>query len=418
MINGSPNMTSTGNAEVVSKNKALNLGEIKAKKLKLASKPSHVWLAVCGRCNLACAHCLGIPERRSTRKKDLVDLDWRIFEKLEEDLFPYVETLVLGGNNRGEQLLAKEWDKYCDRLLEFPMKIEITTNGVLLTNDRIDKLVRHGVNFRVSIDGAREETLKMMRGVKLSALVKRVEKINQTRIKHQDNGTRIVFNFATCYSNVYELPELIELGHKIGVDEICVMHLMPQIETQRYQSLFYHMDTYNQIAQKAKELAREKKIRLDIPPPFDLGQMVYKEIDEQINPDKGLKESKHNYCILPWTSVSITNKGTVEPCCVGAMREMGDLHKHFFKEIWNGKKYQKLRKEMIRNKQTRGCRNCSYRFFEQSTENLDSVILSDIGPAASYPFGIYLRKWIKDSVQKIPMGAKAKDVLIDIYRKF
>lgn len=400
--------------EIVSKNKSVNLQEIKEKKLVLNSKPSHIWLAVSGRCNLSCSHCLGIPGRGSTRKNDLADLDWKVFEKLEQELFPYVGKCVIGGNNRGEPFFAKEWDKYYDRLLRFPMKIEITTNSTLLSSERIEKLVSHGVNFRISIDGASDKTLQLIRGIKFSKIVQRLKKIDETRKKYPQSNSKILINFAICYSNVYELPEFIKLGSEIGINEICVMHLMPQTEGQRYQSLFYHMDTYNRIVEKSKLLSEEKNIKLDMPPPFDCGEItpVYPSKKRE---DK--KPDKNSFCLLPWNSVSITNKGTVEPCCVGAMREMGDLKKKGFSEIWNGKRYQKLRKEMIEQKQTRGCANCSYRFFERYTKHVDASILSDIGPAASYPVGILLRKSLKNIIERSPFGSKVIYSLIDFYRK-
>ncbi|UCG68038.1 MAG: SPASM domain-containing protein [Thermoplasmata archaeon] len=400
--------------EIVLDNKNVNLQEIKERRLILESKPTHIWLAVSGKCNLSCAHCLGIPGRGSTRKSDLIDLDWKIFEQLERDLFPYVETCVLGGNNRGEPFFAKDWDRYCDRLLRFPMKIEVTTNGTLLSNERIEKLVSHGVDLRISVDGATEETLRLIRGVRLSKIVESIAKINETRETDAHRKTKISLNFAICYSNVRELPELIEMGSGMGVDEICVMHLMPQIESQRYQSLFYHMDTYNHIAEKARLIAEEKGIRLDMAPPFDCGQIIPTNPVERV---KGEKVAKNDYCLLPWNSVSITNKGTVEPCCVGAMREMGDLNKKSFDEIWNGRRYRKLRKEMVNQKQTRGCKNCPFRFFERDTENIGAAILSDIGPATSYPVGILLRKWGKDFILKSPYGSRVIHYLIDYYRK-
>ncbi len=396
-------------------NKSINLQETKEKKLILKSLPTHIWLSVAGKCNLKCSHCLGIPGRGTTREKDLVDMDWEIFEKLERDLFPYVETCVLGGSTRGEQFYAQEWDRYYERLSKFPMKIEIVTNATLIKDYQIEKLVSHGVDFRISMDGANEETVKLIRGAKLSKIVDSISKINKARGNNNGGGSRIVINFAICLANTYELPSLIELGSQIGIDEICVLHLMPQIESQRYQSMFYHMDTYNRTVEKSKVLAEANNIKLDIPPPFDCGQITPK-IQEKKEQCK--KDDNYKYCLLPWNSVSIYNNGTIAPCCVGAMRELGNLNKQSFDEVWNGKRYIRLRKEMINQKQTRGCKNCSYRYFERSTGNVDAAILSDIGPAASFPVGILLRKYAKNIIESSPFGSKVVHSIIDYYRRF
>jgi sulfatase maturation enzyme AslB (radical SAM superfamily) len=72
--------------------------EAKAGKTVVSSKPKEAWLALTGRCNLACLHCPRDAETASN--EHLTD---SVLQKVFDDVFPYLDTLLLGGNNLGEQ---------------------------------------------------------------------------------------------------------------------------------------------------------------------------------------------------------------------------------------------------------------------------------------------------------------------------
>ena len=67
-------------------------------------------------------------------------------------------------------------------------------------------------------------------------------------------------------------------------------------------------------------------------------------------------------CILPFTQMIIRPDGTAAKCCNDPLNQMtlGDLNKQSILEIWRGKAYQELRKEMYHNGRRRisGCTYC------------------------------------------------------------
>jgi radical SAM protein with 4Fe4S-binding SPASM domain len=68
--------------------------------------------------------------------------------------------------------------------------------------------------------------------------------------------------------------------------------------------------------------------------------------------DKDLKNKSHyskQYCEFPWLSVSIMADGNVVPCTQISNHELvlGNINKNTLEEIWNGKKYQELRRMHI-----------------------------------------------------------------------
>ncbi len=71
--------------------------------------------------------------------------------------------------------------------------------------------------------------------------------------------------------------------------------------------------------------------------------------------DKDLKNKSHyskQYCEYPWLSLSIMSDGNVVPCTQISNNEivLGNAKEKTLEEIWNGKKYQELRKMHITGK--------------------------------------------------------------------
>ena len=67
-------------------------------------------------------------------------------------------------------------------------------------------------------------------------------------------------------------------------------------------------------------------------------------------------------CILPFTQIIVRPDGTVAKCCNDPLTKitLGDLNKQTFREIWRGRAYQDLRKEMYFNgrQNIAGCEFC------------------------------------------------------------
>ena len=75
--------------------------------------------------------------------------------------------------------------------------------------------------------------------------------------------------------------------------------------------------------------------------------------------DKDLKSTSHyskQYCEFPWLSVSIMADGNVVPCTQISNHELvlGNINHNTLEEIWNGKKYQELRRMHISGKFPKG----------------------------------------------------------------
>jgi MoaA/NifB/PqqE/SkfB family radical SAM enzyme len=82
------------------------------------------------------------------------------------------------------------------------------------------------------------------------------------------------------------------------------------------------------------------------------------EISKLTKAQRDLLFKNKNFCIIPWTSLYIHTKNGVAPCCAWNGESIGDCSKDSLKDIWNDKPYQNLRKRMLNDLPSDGCKQC------------------------------------------------------------
>lgn len=68
-------------------------------------------------------------------------------------------------------------------------------------------------------------------------------------------------------------------------------------------------------------------------------------------------EGSKTFCSAAWMHLHVANDGSIEPCCAFS-GTFGSVGKHALTEIWNGRKFGKLRKRLLAGKQHAGCQHC------------------------------------------------------------
>lgn len=348
-------------------NKRLNLKEFREERLVLQSRPTRAWFSITGKCNLLCTHC----PRSLVEDKYLSseDMSQELFQKIEKELFPTLKQCRIGGNTLGEQLFTKNWNEYSERMTKYSFTPWLITNGQSLTSDRIKKLVENEFTIDISIDAATDEKYYEIRGARLVKLINNVREIYKERDRQKKTKCKIIFSITAFWENIYQLPKLVSLAAELEVDEITVTHFIPSVEAQRYQSLFYHQTTANEVFIEAKQLAEKLRVKISLPPLYPVRRInsieELKIQDSKLKDRVNLNVSKDKFrsdkkCLHPWTSTSINEKGEVYPCCHSFLL-MGDLKKSNFEEVWNNKRYQKLRKTVNCTNPMPDCQDCIVR---------------------------------------------------------
>lgn len=383
------------------------------KQKNLVPLPSFAWIAVTNRCNLKCAHC----QREFLKEQGLIkpqDMPWQIFNKLEEELFPHLKRVQFGGNNFGEPLLASNWDCYFERANKYNIDVSVVSNAILLNPKRIKAMVDSGGEFNFSLEGITKKSYEAIRGCKFEKFLRIAKETCLEKIKMSESGARVNLGFTVFKDNISEITRLIRKASQLGADRVTITHFFPWQESQRYQSLVYHKELANKMLGKAKKLARELHLKVDLPKPF----RIYENQDKPIL--HGVRSLSP--CYHPWKSVSVNEKGDVMPCCATSV-VLGNLKRSSFSEIWNGDKYKKLRETVNSSRPLTFCRSCSIRGIDiGSTDSLffcsdESIILAAIGlDRNTKSFPLLLRK-LKNGLWKTSWGRKLIPYLMEVYRR-
>ncbi len=182
--------------------------------------PERLIIETTTRCNLHCAIC---PKQSPNYHQPEMDMDFETFTKLSP-LFPYLKSLVLSGI--GEPLLhpsLEDFISYAKQRMPKNASIGFQTNGVLLTQERMNELIKAGLNkICVSID-----SLVPVSGLHDPEFAKRaLEIVASTRTngkKPLHSGIEIVIT----KDNLDQIiPTIIEAA-KYNIGFVILSHLIP-----------------------------------------------------------------------------------------------------------------------------------------------------------------------------------------------
>lgn len=342
----------------VAENARLNTEEYEAGRTVLRSWPRSIWLAFTAKCNLKCFHC---PRGKLyVREEDAPDMARALFDRIEREVLPHLERVVLGGNNLGEQLVYRHFDEFFRRLTDFPLHVEFVTNATVMPQERVELIVEQEPVFLVSTEGV-GATYEKVRGRKWEQIEATIKAIDAARKARPGNRTRIALGLTVFADNLDQIEPCIRLK-SVGVDIVMVHHLSPHEPSQRLQSLAYHRLAANQTFDRCRALAAELEVELLIPPNFEVGELDYDRATagRTVAEADGELDFRAYPCDLPWTAASIDESGQVMPCCSSQM-VLGDLTKQSFAEIWNGSKYRKLRATVNSPRPLHDCKYCPTR---------------------------------------------------------
>lgn len=247
------------------------------------------------RCNLRCHKCSyhrvgsGIKQGWRAKPRDfpLQNLQ-AIVEKGHPEAGIYLSV-------SGESLLHPDFDGVLKYLKDVGRPFHYTSNGVLLDEAMVDKLIDHGLcGLALSLDGLDQET----------------------------------------YQQIIPNSQFSEV--KQNIDAAIAKVRARNIEVQMYHVLVPGVNE-GQLDQFVDEyMARGANVNV----------LSYKEPDSNVTVDiRDMMLPGRMACIQPYMMMLFATDGYVSPCCRDYDGEMivGDLQEETAKEIWSGDKMQKFR---------------------------------------------------------------------------
>ena len=289
-------------------------------------------------CNFKCTHC-----QVTYWDKKPAYFDSEIFVKVLKQI-PNLMKVKLQG--MGEPLLNKQLIPMLEAGEQQGVRMHFHTNGSIcdpIKADRLAQLDRTHITY--SIDGATAETFAQMRpGSRFNQIVENIQMLMSKR-----SGSNLLVSAWTVVTqkNVHELPQIIQLAKKLGLDFIAIQPYLTSWGKEDMESHTNDIQVTTASDTFATQLATAKATATDV------------GIDLIVNEYSRFCHDKP--CAWPWKSAFIAANGDVVPCCVVAdsdVVKMGNVFEQDFKEIWNSAAYQELRAQIINRDLPEYCKNC------------------------------------------------------------
>lgn len=346
-------------------------------------------------CNLTCVFCptriLVSPAERK-RERDITPERWISLVDEGEEL-GVREWHLCGG---GEPLL------FLDTALPFMERIkalgrwgEIITNGTTIDEAAAARLVRMGWDkITLSLDGPNPGINDAVRGDgAFERVLGGARHLVEKRKKSRSGVPGICFHMVICRENFRAVRDMVDLAHRVGVDEVLINALNLWEEGLGALALDpEELESLGRLLQEAREHARslgvdtniDEFLRFDL---FAKANVMDRSMEEAVQEDK-LKEEKieeertggdggtseeighlleHSPCYYPWYNLSIFADGSVKPCYM--LKDQGDTIKtKTLQAIWCGSYFEAKRRQMLDQTLTADCAQCNPWSFGKTKE--------------------------------------------------
>jgi MoaA/NifB/PqqE/SkfB family radical SAM enzyme len=327
--------------------------------LVIRRAPSHlarVYVELTSECNLDCTTCM-----RNVWEHGTGGMARDTFERILEDLAALEDRPEVFFGGFGEPFAHPRALEWIEEAAEVSPTVELITNGTLLTEDTIDRLIEAGVStIWVSLDGATPESYADVRlGAALPEVIENLKTLKRRKIRFSTDYPRLGIAFVAMEHNIDDLPAVIDLGVTVGADRFSVSNLLPHTGEMSQQILYDY------------ERRRWQSIGYDV----DLPRMdtvhpgVARALSRVISPRRssaGMPRlnmfPEHNSCpFIEKGSTSIRWDGRVSPCLsllhthqyyldetprTSHAHDFGTIHRRTLQSAWNDPAYVDLRERL------------------------------------------------------------------------
>jgi radical SAM protein with 4Fe4S-binding SPASM domain len=291
--------------------------------------PLVVYIEASGYCNLQCAFCPH-GSKEKTFKKDFMSV--KLFKKLINDLSAFpdkIKLLRFCGN--GDSLMNKDIVKMTQYAKEqkIAQKMEMITNGTLLTTDLIKNLPRFLDRIICSLEGLSADDY---------------QRICNTKINFQN----LLNNSAALYACKGKCKIHIKIHNEA-------------VSSESKKTMFFNM-----FSGLCDEIYIENLV-----PMWPQFNTAYSTNEFRF----GGGATKRQVCPQIFKSVQVQADGEILPCCVDWRRVnvLGNINKNSLFEIWNGEKLRKLQMEHLKGNKSKiqPCKDCTMNDYCE-VDNIDS----------------------------------------------
>ncbi|MBN2407445.1 MAG: radical SAM protein [Elusimicrobia bacterium] len=319
----------------VLENARLNEEEYRERKVCLKSYPQAIFVQVDGPCNHECLFC--------SRPKVYSHFDLDRFRSRYEDLLMPVLTRVSRINitGSGELLFLPEAKRNLDYFNRYVHAEKMfATNGSSLVPKMVDHIAVSGNRYtiHVSLHSSNENLHRLITASNSYPVV--MENLKYIKkVKREIENLRINYIFVMTSQNARNLKDFIRLAYGNGADGVVVYYYYVYRLDQKSASCYFIKDAVNDILREAEE-------ELD-----SLTGKDGRQMDLILPPRFGVEyEMSGALCKEAWSQVMVNSGGDIISCDVAGDSRENISGKSDFMEVWNGRYYIDLRRNLIEGK--------------------------------------------------------------------
>jgi radical SAM family protein len=375
-------------------NRVVNLSEMLQGAVRLESTPWKLGIDIQGSCNVKppCVYCAW--DMAKAREGANVDVPFNLQTlRAYGPLFDNAAELV--NCSIGEPFMMREIDALLDEFGSRGKLLELTTNGQILTDTNIRKLLGRNVHLYISLDAATPQTYARLRNDTFERLTANIRRLVQA--KGGPGRLPLVYLvFMPMRANVHEVDAFVELSAKLEADRLVLrpvnasegVDLVWDRAGYRfdYQKELLPFDELVRVSGRVAELCRRYGVALSDQMDFGGGMEagftalfeegrrraaalavgprprprrpamsgtpsaapVAPEPARNLEPAEpaaersGAPPARLPLCTEPWSSLYVLRRGTL-PCCYGGP-SLAPMQG--FAEAWNSPLMQELRSEL------------------------------------------------------------------------
>ena len=364
----------------------LEEGSNEIRLLRPTAHLAKIYIEVTNLCNLDCITCM-----RNVWDEPPGKMSDQTFERIFETVkgMSPLPTVFFGGY--GEPLIHHQLAEWVKRIKSLGARVELITNGLLLTEERSLQFIRAGLDMLwVSLDGASPERYEDVRlGSSLSQVIENLKTLRRIRYKATDIDNTLPnlgIAFVAMKDNIAELPEVLRLGISLGAKQFSISNVLahtPELGQQAlYQRTVFNTATRQTTSIPVVNLPRmdwdhltkdvladifARKYRLEV-----AGHELSRAVDACPFIEQGSTAVRWDGSVCPCLPLLHTNQHYSGKQLRRAQSyTIGNVIENDLRSIWNSQMYAQLR-ERVQRFDFSPCTFCSG--CELSMENIEDCL--------------------------------------------
>jgi len=324
--------------------------------------PFEVQLNPTNQCNLKCRFCW----LRDFDKAGLSyeELSTKKYKEIIKDCSEVkVHTIEITGG--GEPFMRRDILSLMKTVKRYKIFGRLVTNGTLLTDDVIKKLIKIGWDEIVfSLDASDKKVNDYLRGKSFDRTLKAIKTVQIEKIEAKEEKPIVDIHMVLCNKNFHLLPIMFEFAYGLNCRNLLVepIVLLATKTKAGKDLLFTKKDRKNLLKyiREATKIAHKHKFQTNVD---KLGSELIESTArmKKVVEVEGKKEK--NFwtslpCYQPFYHMIVRPWGIVGPCCM--FDNVGEsITKKSLKEIWFGEYFERMRKEMLSRNLPDFCSKCN-----------------------------------------------------------